>query len=302
MTFPSNISALAIAVSSLVSTVAFADDSFRQHDAHVHGVVELNIAQDGNDLLLEITAPGSDIVGFEHAPKNQEQTQALQQATSTLKKATSLFQINSDANCELTDSYVNQSLSKNGDDHRNHDDHDHSSHDDHDHSSHDDHDHSSHDDHDHSSHDDHDHSSHDDHDHSSHDDHDHSSHDDHDHSSHDDHDHSSHDDHDHHSNHDDHDHNNHDDHDHNNHDDHDHSNHDDHDHSNHDDHDSNHANKHGEFTAQYSFSCKNIAQLKEIKLYWFNHFPSTEKIFVQAITNKSQQANQLTENNATLKF
>jgi len=221
MTFPSNISALAIAVSTLVSTVAFADDSFRQHDAHVHGVVELNIAQDGNDLLLEITAPGSDIVGFEHAPKNQEQTQALQQATSTLKKATSLFQINSDANCELTDSYVNQSLSKNGDDHRNHDDHDHNNHDDHDHSNHDDHDHS---------------------------------------------------------------------------------NHDDHDHSNHDDHDSNHANKHGEFTAQYSFSCKNIAQLKEIKLYWFNHFPSTEKIFVQAITDKSQQANQLTENNATLKF
>jgi uncharacterized protein DUF2796 len=245
MTFPSNISALAIAVSTLVSTVAFADDSFRQHDAHVHGVVELNIAQDGNDLLLEITAPGSDIVGFEHAPKNQEQTKALQQATSTLKKATSLFQINSDANCELTDSYVNQSLSKNGDDHRNHDDHDHSSHDDHDHSSHDDHDHSSHDDHDHSNHDDHDHSNHDDHGHS---------------------------------------------------------NHDDHDHSNHDDHDSDHANKHGEFTAQYSFSCKNIAQLKEVKLYWFNHFPSTEKIFVQAITDKSQQANQLTENNATLKF
>ncbi|MGF1868362.1 zinc uptake protein ZrgA [Photobacterium indicum] len=222
MTFPSNISALAIAVSTLVSTVAFADDSFRQHDAHVHGVVELNIAQDGNDLLLEITAPGSDIVGFEHAPKNQEQIQAIQQAMLTLKKSSSLFEINSDANCELTDSYVNQSLSKNGDDHRNHDDHDHSNHDDHDHSSHDDHDHGSHDDHDHSSHDDHDHSE--------------------------------------------------------------------------------HANKHGEFSAQYSFSCKNIAQLNEIKLNWFNHFPSTEKISVQAITDKSQQANQLSKNNATLKF
>ncbi|MGF1877238.1 DUF2796 domain-containing protein [Photobacterium frigidiphilum] len=248
MTFPSNISALAIAVSTLVSTVAFADDSFRQHDAHIHGVVELNIAQDGNDLLLEITAPGSDIVGFEHAPQTQEQTQSIQQAMLTLKKTSSLFEINSDANCELTDSYVNQSLSKQNDDH------DHSNHDDHDHSSHDDHDHSNHDDHDHSNHDDHDHSNHDDHDHSNHDDHDHSSHDDHDHSDHDDHDHS------------------------------------------------NHANKHGEFTAKYSFSCKNIAQLNEIKLNWFNHFPSTEKIFVQAITDKSQQANQLTENSATLKF
>jgi len=234
MTFPSNISACAIAVSTLVSTLAYADENFRQHDAHIHGVVELNIAQDGNDLLLEITAPGSDIVGFEHAPQTQEQTQALQQATSTLKKATSLFQINSGANCELTESYVSQSLSSENNDHSGHDDHNHSSHDEHDHSSHDDHDHSSHDDHDHSSHDDHDHSSHGDHDHSSHGDHDHSS--------------------------------------------------------------------HGEFTAQYSFSCKNIAQLNEIKLSWFNHFPSTEKISVQAITDKGQQASQLTENNATLKF
>ncbi|PSV60155.1 DUF2796 domain-containing protein, partial [Photobacterium profundum] len=181
MTFPSNISACAIAVSTLVSTAAFANDSFRQHDAHVHGVVELNIAQDGNDLLLEITAPGSDIVGFEHAPQTQEQTQAIQQAMSTLKETASLFEINSDANCELTDSYVNQSLSKQSDD----DDHDHNNHDDHDHSNHDDHDHSSHDDHDHSNHDDHDHSNHDDHDHSNHDDHDHSNHDDHDHSNHD---------------------------------------------------------------------------------------------------------------------
>ena len=257
MTFPSNISACAIAVSALISTATFADDSFLQHDAHIHGVVELNIAQDGNDLLLEITAPGSDIVGFEHAPQTQKQTQAIQQAMLTLNKPSSLFEINSDANCELTDSYVNQSLSEQSDD-----DHDHSGHDDHDHSSHDDHDHSSHDDHDHSGHDDHDHSGHDDHDHSSHDDHDHSGHDDHDHSGHDDHDHSGHDDHDH----------------------------------------SSHDNKHGEFTAQYSFSCKNIAQLNEIKLNWFNYFPSTEKISVQAITDKSQQANQLTENNATLKF
>ncbi|CAG18806.1 zinc uptake protein ZrgA [Photobacterium profundum] len=232
MTFPSNISALAIAVSTLVSTVAFADDNFRQHDAHIHGVVELNIAQDGNDLLLEITAPGSDIVGFEHAPQTQDQTQAIQQAMLTLKKPSSLFEINSDANCELTDSDVNQSLSKQNDGH------DHSNHDGHDHSNHDDHDHSNHDDHDHSNHDDHDHSNHDDHDHSNHDDHDHSE----------------------------------------------------------------HANKHGEFTAQYSFSCKNIAQLNEIKLYWFNHFPSTEKISVQAITDKGQQANQLTENNTTFKF
>lgn len=38
------------------------DHQHRQHEAHVHGQVELNIAQDGHDLLLEITAPGADVV------------------------------------------------------------------------------------------------------------------------------------------------------------------------------------------------------------------------------------------------
>ncbi|QSA19144.1 DUF2796 domain-containing protein, partial [Vibrio furnissii] len=60
---------LALSISAAVCGSAFAHEEFRQHDAHVHGQVELNIAQDAHDLLIEITAPGADVVGFEHAPK-----------------------------------------------------------------------------------------------------------------------------------------------------------------------------------------------------------------------------------------
>ncbi len=35
----------------VVSQFAVAEENFRQHDAHVHGHVEFNIAQDGQDLF-----------------------------------------------------------------------------------------------------------------------------------------------------------------------------------------------------------------------------------------------------------
>ena len=68
---------IATLVGLALSTTAFAEEGFRQHEAHVHGHVELNIAQDGKELLMEITAPGADVVGFEHAPKTAEQELSL---------------------------------------------------------------------------------------------------------------------------------------------------------------------------------------------------------------------------------
>lgn len=62
-----------------VAASAAADDhEMRHHDAHQHGKVEWYIAQDNNMLLVEMTAPGSDIVGFEHAPENDAQRAAIQ--------------------------------------------------------------------------------------------------------------------------------------------------------------------------------------------------------------------------------
>lgn len=99
----------------------------RQHDAHVHGVVETNIAQDGEHLLFEITAPGSDVVGFEHAPKNKEQEQLLEQAIAKLKTPNEIFSLPESANCEISDIHVSHNMkSEDHDDH----DHDHDHHDD----------------------------------------------------------------------------------------------------------------------------------------------------------------------------
>ncbi|XYB75084.1 zinc uptake protein ZrgA [Vibrio parahaemolyticus] len=144
---------LAIIIGLSLSTVATAEE-YRQHSAHVHGHVEFNIAQDGSDLLLEITAPGADVVGFEHAPENAEQEKTLQHAVATLEDSNALFAISPQAQCEIEEVHVEHSL---GGQHEEHEHHDHEGHD------HDEHAHHDHDKHEHDGHEGHDHSEHSDH-------------------------------------------------------------------------------------------------------------------------------------------
>ncbi|EGR3351500.1 zinc uptake protein ZrgA [Vibrio parahaemolyticus] len=139
---------LAIVIGLSLSTVATAEE-YRQHSAHVHGHVEFNIAQDGSDLLLEITAPGADVVGFEHAPENAEQEKTLQHAVATLEDSNALFAINPQAQCEIEEVHVEHSLGGQQEEHEHHD------HDEHAHHDHDKHDHDGHEGHDHSEHSDH---------------------------------------------------------------------------------------------------------------------------------------------------
>ncbi|MEZ8818956.1 DUF2796 domain-containing protein [Vibrio sp. 10N.222.54.A1] len=160
---------LAVVIGMTVSTNALANEEFRSHDAHVHGQVEVNIAQDGQELLVEVTAPGADVVGFEHAPKTAEQKKVFEQAIAQLNKPEELFSFNN-ASCTLKFKSVANTLEGGHDDHEGHDhaEHGYGDHKDHDHAEHDHDDHKDHDhaEHDHDDHKDHDHEGHDHHDHS----------------------------------------------------------------------------------------------------------------------------------------
>ncbi|MDA0143660.1 DUF2796 domain-containing protein [Vibrio toranzoniae] len=154
-------SILAVVIGMTVSTNALANEEFRSHGAHVHGQVEVNIAQDGQELLVEVTAPGADVVGFEHAPETTEQKKVLEQAIAQLNKPDELFSFNN-ASCTLKFKSVTNSLEGDHDEHEGHDhaEHDHDDHKDHDHAEHDHDDHKGHDhaEHDHDDHKGHDHS------------------------------------------------------------------------------------------------------------------------------------------------
>ncbi|EKO3868784.1 DUF2796 domain-containing protein [Vibrio harveyi] len=135
--------ALALVIGLSLTATANAEE-YRQHEAHVHGHVEFNIAQDGKDLLIEITSPGADVVGFEHAPENAEQENALNNAIAALKDTNKLFAINQQAKCIIEDVHVAHTLgeeSHEGHDHHDHEGHDHDKHDHEGHEHHEGHDH-----------------------------------------------------------------------------------------------------------------------------------------------------------------
>ena len=207
-----NVTPIALGITLAVSGLAHAEEGYRQHGAHVHGQVEINIAQDGKELLMEITAPGADVVGFEHAPKTDEQKHQLEDAIAKLEQASNIFTLAKAAGCKVEHQSVSHTL---GGEHHDHDhDHDHDHHDDHAHDKH------KHEDkhHDHDDHKGHDH-------HEGHDHHDHGG--------------------------------------------------------------------HGEFTVEYHFDCNDISALNGIETQWFSHFPNTESLKVNVLTDTKQAALEL---------
>ena len=89
----------------------------RNHQAHVHGEVSFNIAQEGDTLVLAISAPGADIVGFEHAPTTAQEKALLQQALVRLAEPEQLFVFDPAAQCQLSEHLIKQSLSEHGGEH-----------------------------------------------------------------------------------------------------------------------------------------------------------------------------------------
>lgn len=201
---------LSLLAAVTMSTSVQAEDTFRQHDAHVHGHVEFNIAQDNNELLIEITAPGSDVVGFEHAPKNEQQHDVIEKAEQTLKQADKLMLLSSAAKCKIEHISVSNTL-ENETQHDSHEGHDHEK------EPHGD----EHEGHEHEDHEKHEsHESHESHEHEEHEEN----------------------------------------------------------------------GKHGQFTIEYHFDCGDISALQQIETTWFTHFPNTDEISVNVLTDKAQTA------------
>lgn len=112
-----------------------ADASSAQH-AHVHGVVTLDVAVDGEQLLLDLQSPLADIVGFEHAPKTAEQQQQAKDGLAKARNGAQWFTPTPAAQCvlesvELTAPTLEVAKDAHGHDHK--DEHDHSHKDEHKH-------------------------------------------------------------------------------------------------------------------------------------------------------------------------
>lgn len=118
--FPPKIIALIFA---FLPVFSWADaDEHRHQEAHVHGLAELTMAQDGNTLELELESPAVNIVGFEHKASTPEQIHTVERAKAVLESPQTLL-VFSGTSCELKQAVVDVSalMGSDEDGHAHHD-------------------------------------------------------------------------------------------------------------------------------------------------------------------------------------
>lgn len=86
----------------------------RDLGAHEHGVGQLNIAIEADEILMELKVPGVDIVGFEYAADTAEDRKRVSEALAALERPNELFEFSPEANCTL--SGAESTIVGNGDD------------------------------------------------------------------------------------------------------------------------------------------------------------------------------------------
>jgi hypothetical protein len=105
------------AVLLLLSASAVAAEDARQLDAHEHGVGQLDIAFDGDQIAMELHAPGADIVGFEYAADSSEDRAKVDAAVATLARPLDLFSLPAVAGCSVVEASASlESEAEHGDD------------------------------------------------------------------------------------------------------------------------------------------------------------------------------------------
>jgi hypothetical protein len=99
---------IAVALSAPASGagVGAAEPVHRQHGAHVHGEARLDVALEGDKLVLQLETPAVNVVGFEHPPASPEESGAVERATRLLKDGATLFVPAPEAKCRLADAKV----------------------------------------------------------------------------------------------------------------------------------------------------------------------------------------------------
>jgi Protein of unknown function (DUF2796) len=74
--------------------------------AHVHGLVNVDVAVDGPVLVVQLDAPLDSLVGFEHRPRTAAQRQAADAAIARLKNAAALVRPDAAAKCVPSEARV----------------------------------------------------------------------------------------------------------------------------------------------------------------------------------------------------
>ncbi len=99
---PATTIAMMAAVAAMMVTIELAVPA-RAHGAgsHVHGRATLEIAIDGAAVQVNLNSPLDNLLGFEHAPRNEKERQAVRTMALKLRQADNLLIFTPAAQCRL---------------------------------------------------------------------------------------------------------------------------------------------------------------------------------------------------------
>ena len=109
-------------VPALLACAVLAEESgeHRELAAHEHGHGTLDIVVEGEELVMELRIPGVNVVGFEHAPRDDAERDGVRQALVPFGDAAALFVLPAAAECELEEAKATIMDMTNEDDHEDH--------------------------------------------------------------------------------------------------------------------------------------------------------------------------------------
>ncbi len=115
----------AVALAGFTSSQA---ETKRELGAHFHGTAALNVVLDGDQVRAELVMPAMDMVGFEYAPRTDDEKAAAKAALAKLSRdALAILGLPKAANCTVDDTDVETVMlsgEEEHDEHGHHDEHD----------------------------------------------------------------------------------------------------------------------------------------------------------------------------------
>ncbi|WP_186297584.1 DUF2796 domain-containing protein [Sedimenticola selenatireducens] len=90
----------------------------RQHGVHEHGGGQLNVVVEKNTLMMDLSIPAMNVVGFEHPARNDDEQKQLEHSSDLLRDGSRIFMPSPSAKCVLEQVKIESALLET---HANHD-------------------------------------------------------------------------------------------------------------------------------------------------------------------------------------
>lgn len=96
---------LALALPLLLQIKGAAADEHFSHESHTHGLVELTVAIDNDELEIELNSPAMNLIGFEYKASTKSDLEVVKRAKAKLSQNNLLF-LFSGGSCQLSNQAV----------------------------------------------------------------------------------------------------------------------------------------------------------------------------------------------------